>query len=299
MRTTGRYTAEDGTRIWYRIQGSGPPMVLCDGVGCDGYVWPYVMDHFEESFTIIRWHYRGHGNSDEPADPEALTIGHMCQDMHGILEHLRQNGTIDAPTMLVGHSMGCQVILEYAHRYPAEVRGLVPICGSYGRPLDTFQESSDGRAGISPIKIFIEKMIQLVESHPDLVNAVWTMGFNSPLSWPLASRTEVNAELVRRVEFMPYLRHMGRIKAQTFLRTLRHAAEHTTEEYLDNLDVPSLVVAAKNDRFTPMRLSEEMSQRLPDASLVVLPEGTHTAPLEQPELLIEFMEDFIASLKSS
>jgi pimeloyl-ACP methyl ester carboxylesterase len=249
------------------------------------------MDAFDESYTFIRWHYRGHGNSKEPSDPNALSIETLVEDLHGILNLLEGLGELTQPPLLIGHSMGCQVILEFAHRHPEQVRALVPICGSYGHPLDTFQ--GVGAGGGASFKIFVEKMLTVVEKHPGLVNTIWTRAFSSRLSWILASNTELNMDLISRADFMPYLRHMGRIKAPIFIRMLTFAAEHTSEEYIESLQLPVLIIAGKHDRFTPMHLSEKMQELLPDARLVILPEGSHTAPLEMPEMINEALSDFL------
>jgi pimeloyl-ACP methyl ester carboxylesterase len=285
MRLRGWFDAADGTRVWYGLQGQGPTIVLCDGVGCDGYVWPYLMDHFDEDFTFVRWHYRGHGNSTEPADPDHLDLPYLVEDLHGLLAALQRQGEVTLPAIFIGHSMGCQVILEYAWRFPDQVRALIPVCGSYGHPLDTFLNSKAFRS-------FFSSLLGAVDRAPGVANAIWSRGFTSPLSWPIAARTEVNAALVSRAEFMPYLKHMGRISPATFLRMLHFAARHTTEPWLPQIKAPALVVAAENDNFTPMYLSERMVGLLPDAELFVIPEGTHTAPLERPDLLNEVVERF-------
>jgi pimeloyl-ACP methyl ester carboxylesterase len=294
MRRTGWFTASDGTRVWYRLQGSGPPVVLCDGIGCDGYVWPYLIDAFEDSYTFIRWHYRGHGNSEEPKDLDNLSIETLVDDLHGILDVLEGDGDIAEPPILIGHSMGCQVILEFAHRHPDQVRAIVPICGSYGHPLDTFQQGGSGRG--PSFKGVIETMIKVVEKRPELVNAIWSRAFSSRLSWILASNTELNVDLISRADFMPYLKHMGRIKAAIFMRMLSFAAEHTSEDYIESLNLPVLIIAGKHDRFTPMHLSETMRDLIPGARLVILPEGSHTAPLEMPEMINEALGAFLAEL---
>ena len=247
------------------------------------------MDHFDDRYTFVRWHYRGHGNSAEPQDPDALSIQHLVDDLHGILHGLAKAGEISVPVVLVGHSMGCQVILEYALTHPEDVAALIPICGSHGRPLDTFQDTPAFKRLLSPL-------ISAADSAPRVVGALWSRAMKNPFSWSVASRTEVNPELVRRRDFMPYLQHMGRIRPVTFLRMLRHAADHSTLDRLGKINVPVLVVAGELDGFTPMRLSEEMVAALPKGELAVLPEGTHTAPLELPDVLAGFLERFLTAL---
>lgn len=271
------------------MDGQGPTLVLCDGIGCDGYVWPFLMDHFDDRYTFVRWHYRGHGNSGEPSEADALSIQDLVGDLRGILNRLADDGEIALPVVLVGHSMGCQVILEYALTHPEDVVAVIPICGSHGRPLDTFRDTPAFRKLLSPL-------IAAADRAPRVAGALWSRAMKNPLSWSVAARTEVNPELVRRRDFMPYLQHMGRIRPVTFLRMLRHAAEHSTLDRLGQITVPVLVVAGEHDNFTPMRLSEEMAAQLPRGELAVLPAGTHTAPLELPDVLNEFIERFLTAL---
>ena len=43
-----------------------PGAVLCDGLGCDGFVWKYLQPYLQQSHRVLRWHYRGHGRSGLP-----------------------------------------------------------------------------------------------------------------------------------------------------------------------------------------------------------------------------------------
>src|SRR5205809_463414 len=55
--------AADGTRLYTKVRGEGRPVVLCDGLGCDGFVWRYLEEPLAAQYQVVRWHYRGHGLS--------------------------------------------------------------------------------------------------------------------------------------------------------------------------------------------------------------------------------------------
>ncbi|MEO1271850.1 MAG: alpha/beta hydrolase, partial [Myxococcota bacterium] len=282
MRRTGTWNAEDGTALWFGLDGvQGPTVVLCDGLGCDGYAWPYIIDRLEGRFSLVRWHYRGHGNSEEPADLNTgLGVERFAHDLHGILNHaaaLDEEGTPtpSRPVILVGHSLGCQVALEYAHHYPDEIAALVMLCGASGRVLDTFRDTDRFRNVLRPLLAAVDKA-------PLLVNTLWRGVLSSPLGW-VASRGEVNLKRLRRRDFMPYLQHMGKVRPEVFLRTLADAAEHDASPLLPTIAAPTLVVAGALDNFTPVHRSQELAEQIPNSTLLILEEGTHTAPLEHPE----------------
>src|SRR5438309_11227485 len=67
--TEGFAQGRDGTRIHWSVTGHGAPaLVCCDGIGCDGFAWKYIIRDFAPTHRIVRWHYRGHGRSGLPAD---------------------------------------------------------------------------------------------------------------------------------------------------------------------------------------------------------------------------------------
>ena len=56
-------TSSVGTPLWTGIAGSGPAVVLCDGLGCDGYVWKHILTDLRRDHTVVRLHYRGHSDT--------------------------------------------------------------------------------------------------------------------------------------------------------------------------------------------------------------------------------------------
>ena len=54
-----------------------------------------------------------------------------------------------------------------------------------------------------------------------------------------------------------------------------------------------LIVAGDKDSFTPPEISEAMAEVLPQARLLMIPGGTHVAPLEHHELVWLGIEKFL------
>lgn len=70
-------------------------------------------------------------------------------------------------------------------------------------------------------------------------------------------------------------------------------ALHSAEDVLEKVKVPTLVIAGERDIFTPLWLSEEMADRIPGAQLLIIPQGSHAALVEQPQLLCLAVEKFL------
>ncbi len=60
------------------------------------------------------------------------------------------------------------------------------------------------------------------------------------------------------------------------MRTLRRALEDPIEDKLGEIEAPTLVVRPERDHLVPAYWTERVAELIPDAELVVLPEGRRT-----------------------
>lgn len=272
----------DGAELYYQVTGDGEPgIVLCDGLGCDGFAWKYLAPHLSRKHRVLRWHYRGHGRSGIPEDRERIGMLYTCDDLQRVMDAAGLERAV-----LFGHSMGVQVALEFHRRYASRVRGLVLLCGSYGNPLDTFHDSD-------VLKKLFPTLRRVVERFPEQSARLIHAALRTELAVQLAITLEMNRERIARNDLAPYFEHLARMDPVVFVRTLDSLSEHSAWDHLLHVDVPSLVIAGERDKFTPGWLSRKMASRIPDAELVLIPDGTHTAPLEAPGLVEVRVERFL------
>lgn len=277
----GFATAGDGTRLFWGTRGEGPPIVLNDGIGCDGFAWKYLLPHLSADHRAVHWHYRAHGRSGLPVDPGRIDIPAHARDLVSVLDAL----DIDR-AVLVGHSMGTQVALETYRLAPERVRALVLICGSYGKVTATFH-------GSDVLKQVLPAILDLVERRKGLARALWGR-IPSKLAFHIARLSkEVDALSIREEDFRPYMEHVALMDPSLFLGMLRFAGEHTAEDLLERVDVPTLVVNAERDTFTPPVLAQHMADTIPDAELFTLRGASHAAPIEQPVALQLRIDKFL------
>ena len=272
----------DGTQIYVQVIGQGEPLVLVDGVGCDGFIWHHFIPFFREKYRLVHMHYRGHGFSAPPKDLARMRVGDYREDLRTVLDEL----SVEKP-VLVGHSMGVQVILDFALTYPDRVAALIPVCGSYGRPLDTFHDTH-------LLSLALPYLHGLVERFPRRIQWLWTKANSSALAYYVASLSEVNGTLVSKEEMDGYFGHLASMDVKVFMAALRGVALHTVEPRLGEVKQPTLVVGGERDTFTPARLSHRMAEKIPGAELLMMPGGTHVAPLEIPELIHLRVDRFLS-----
>jgi pimeloyl-ACP methyl ester carboxylesterase len=283
--------APDGTRLFVRTAG-GPRdagegatyAILCDGIACDGFIWKYLWDELPSLMPVAHWNYRGHGRSAMPADPNQVDIQALAADLMAVRRFVG-----NPPCVLFGHSMGCQVALEELRRRRESVRGLVLLCGSYGRVTKTFR-------GVPILEMILPKVIAAVQKNPSFVRALWER-IPSDMALRLALRAgDLDPDHFHIEDLRPYVTHMRSLDLQLFLRMLTAAGEHSAEDILPTIDVPVLVVAGERDTFTPLFLAEAMAKAMPKAELFVVKNGSHVAPLEQHELVNDKIRSFLSGI---
>lgn len=268
----------DGTRLFWGLRGpvesgsatTAPTVFLNDGIGCDGFAWKYLQPYLADRHRVIHWHYRAHGRSGLPVDRARIDVPAHARDLLALMDAHEVDEAI-----LFGHSMGTQLALEAYRLAPERVSGLVLVCGSYGRVTSTFH-------GSDMLRQVLPGLLETVDKRRGLARALWGR-MPVKLAFRLARMAkEVDGLAIREEDFRPYLEHVASMDPAIFLAMLRHAGEHTAEDILELIEVPTLVIAAERDTFTPALLATQMAESISEAELYVLRGASHAAPVEQP-----------------
>ena len=278
----GFANASDGTRLWWRASGRGSPaVILNDGISCAGYIWRHLFPALAERRRVLHWNYRGHGRSALPHDVERVAIPDCADDLVAVLDAAGEPSAV-----LAGHSMGVQVCLEAHRRHPQRVRGLALLCGVPGRVLDHFHGSRLLAASFPHIE-------KAVLRAPRLARWCFRQALATELAVQIGLRFEVNRQLLPREDLERYLAEAAAVDVEVYARMLASAARHDAGDHLPKVNVPVLVVAGEKDTWTPFSLSLSMRASIPGSDLLVLRAGTHTGPLEHPELVALRLEKFL------
>lgn len=290
-------TANDGTRLIVRnwAEGEGAPLILCDGLGCDGYIWKYVERRFAGERPIFHMQYRGHGRSQVPRDLDTIRVDVIVDDLAMALD----DAGIERGVWL-GHSMGVQVALESFRRLPDRIDGLALLCGACERPIDTWHHAffpdEAPPFGNRLMQRIFDGLSRGVIDHWRFVRPVWQRLLRTNTAYQLAVTGELNPDLVRAEDFRPYLEHLAEMDMRVFARLARDLAEHSARDVLPAIDVPTLVVGGGRDRFAPLWVIEELHGLIPDAELLRLVLGSHAAPIEEPRLIERALERLLAQV---
>lgn len=201
------------------------------------------------------------GFADEPGLPESFES----------LKDWLATRLPEEPSLLVGHSIGGMLALDFALDHPDRVAGLVLICTTpaFGGPDPSFKEA-------------------FLKARLSGLNAGKTMPEIAPeLARGYLGEWADKAVLALAEDMAAAIPEM------TFRRVLETLVTFNRRNDLGEVSCPCLIVAGTHDQSAPPKTMAKMAERLPSARYVELDAG-HGLPLECPETLARVIQDFRA-----
>ena len=267
-----------GASLYSRAIGRGQPVIVLHG-GPDfdhRYLLP-ELDRLADGFRLIYYDQRGRGDSANGVRPEDVTLASDLDD----LDQVRQFYRMDAPVLL-GHSWGTVLALEYALRHPTHVSRLIL--------MNPAPASASDVAVLR--KAYLERLGADMDSQKEIVaSAAYQAG--EPETVAARYRIHFKHALVRPEDYESLMARMkaafvrqgreGIVKARAvedrlYLDTWQ-ALGYDLMPKLGALRIPTLVITGDHD-FIPREIAEHIAHALPDARLVVLKDCGHFAYLE-------------------
>lgn len=254
--------------MYFARHGTGlPPLVFVHGYTCDHADWRFQLVDLAKDHTVVACDLRGHGQT--PAQLADCSVETYGADVVEMLAALELNEVI-----LVGHSLGCRVVLEAARRQSSRLAGLVLIEGFWPN---------------------LESPAHLEQTMHDKISAMGFAGFITERFAAMFPFPSVYAEpILARARRMP-----PEIGANVLARAFWWDGRKL-DPALAGLKLPALVIQSA---FGEARLAHEtesldrMRRLKPDAQIAVLPHAGHFTQLEAPDAVNRLIRSFVARLK--
>jgi pimeloyl-ACP methyl ester carboxylesterase len=270
-----------GINLNVKVIGRGYPLVLMHGgPGADLYTL-MAFKPCADQFTLVFYDHRCNGRS-EGADVSTMTWENLTADA----DSLREKLGFDKWAVL-GHSFGGYVALEYALRYPNRLSHLVLVdTGGDNRWAQENAPKVLAQRGFSPEIVnlsrrFFNGQIEPGEMFPAL------MKFGNAYSYHISPRQ------------VPHMIIKG---LQTKMRpeALIYAESHflkgwSVMDRLNEIKVPTLVVAGRHDFQFPPEHQEELAAGISNSRLVIIERAGHNVHDEQPGEVQRVLREFLAS----
>jgi len=245
-----------------RAGNGGPPLFFVHGLACDATDWRAQVDAFSPRTTVAACDLPGHGAS--PAVPADCTIEAYGRAVADTLTELSV-----PPAILVGHSMGCRVVLAATRARPEAVAGLVLVDGSRigaGDPEAAGQAMADELVGDGYLRFMRQ--------------------FFGSMFVPSSDRELAQAVIDRALRFPADL-------GRPLLRNLAGWDAGEVEAALDAVDVPVLAIQSTTMDTARERVSltaglsspwiDLVRAHLPGAVVEIVPGTSHFPQIERAD----------------
>jgi pimeloyl-ACP methyl ester carboxylesterase len=264
----------NGVELDYESVGEGTPIVFSHEFGGDRHSWEPQIRHFSRRYRCVAYSHRGFPPSTVPASPDAYSQEQLVEDLRAVLAGL---GIERAH--LVGLSMGGNVVLNLALRYPELCRAVV-VAGTGSGTVDRAE--------------WERGMAENVATLTNQGTAAFVERYGAGPTRQQLRRKDPKgyAEFLAAFE-----RHSALGSALTLQGVmLRRPTIFALEERLKQLRVPTLIVVGDED--TPcVEPALFMKRHIPDAGLLVLPRTGHAINLEEPHLFNQAVEEFLHAVE--
>jgi 3-oxoadipate enol-lactonase len=242
-------------------EGDGPPLVLLHCLGVDHHFWDFAKP-LSTDFTLFRYDLPGHGASAAP--PSGYSIADLSGQLAGLIEE-HKTGRVH----LAGISLGGLIAQHFAATRPELVDRLILI--------DTTPRYTDEMRSM-----WAERAATARQTGPaSLIEGLLKI-------WFTAAAIERNGAEVQYVRST-----IGKCSGEGYALACEALAGADLRSQLAQIRSPTLVVCGDEDIPSFLDSSRLLSSAIPDATLGWIPNARHASVLEQPDVGLQIMADFL------
>ncbi len=249
-----------GPLYYERMGRSGPVMAFVHPNPLDQSCWMFQMAHFSTWFRCIAMDIPGYGRS--PKADAGLTL----RDIAVACWEAIDDAWPGESAVLVGCSVGSQIIPYMYHRHPARTAALI-MSG----------------VGYDPAKAFAGRLIEAYSKEGIDYRGLHIVQGMSP-----AFRATATAQFFARL----FQERSSSVDVPSLIHQFRAHQMPDPEDHHSAISCPALIITGTEDGAHPT--SFRLRDRIPGCELKVMPGGGHTSHLEQPwlfnQMMIEFLE---------
>lgn len=279
----------DETEISYKtnfakdkIDPNRPLLVFNYGLVCSQYQWSYQIPFFERfNYQILLHDYRCHFDSSKDKDISTCTYENILSDMQQLLDLFDTQNIV-----LIGHSMGVNISLEFAKRHPKKVSKLVLVSGTALPPSDMMFDST----AFNTLMPMIEKT---AKKFPKIHNFIIKNAYKSKIIRKFVHEGGFNPKESSDEFVKIYLKKIGELNPMLFFQLYNEMQRHSIINSLEKIKAKTLIIGGDNDNIIPNHFQFIFKKYIKDSELYVVRDGSHVPQADFPDQVNERIKVFL------
>lgn len=291
-------TALGTFNVWTKQVGNNPKikvLLLHGGPGATSEYWEAADSYFPNAgIQYFYYDQLGSGKSENPNDERLWNVDRFVDEV----EQVRKALGLDASNFIIlGHSWGGILGLEYAIKYQENLKGLI-ISNMVSSIPDYIDYANKVLGPQLPEEVL--KKIKFYEQKEDYSNPEY-LGLieeyyypkhvlrMSPSEWPnpvLRAFANLNYPL--------YLKMQGPSEFGVVGNAILKGWDRTND--LSTISIPTLTIGAKYDTMDPKAM-EKMSKLVQNGKYLYCPEGSHLAMYDDQNTYFRGVIDFLNAIE--
>lgn len=253
-------------QLYYRQIGQGQPFVILHGLYGSADNWMGFARKLSDKFWCIVPDLRNHGQSAHSVN---FSYQDMCTD---ICELLNRCG-ITTPIVLMGHSMGGRVAMEFAKQYPQRVSHLVVV------DISPLSYTNYPRVGLLNHQLILQSMLNI-----NLSNYTKRIDVEVILADCIADRGLAQfllKNLARNVDGSFY----WRLNLQAIANNYENLLKGINEQNY-NCTIPALFVKAQHSAYITPEDEDAIHTLYSKSKIIEIANANHWVHVDQPQCLL-------------
>ncbi len=283
--------AVDGYKVVVYSFGSGDDVLLClnggPGLPCD-YLRESHAPLADHGYRVVAYDQLGCGASDKPDDASLWTITRYVEEVEAVRTALGLG-----KVHMLGQSWGGWLTIEYGVTYPENLATVI-LCNTCGDMPHLISELDRHRAALGPETVAMMQRHEAAGTldHPEYEAAITLLNHRHVCrlaAWPAPLKRSLedwNQDVYGVMQGPNEFLYTGNLKDWNRIPDMHRIA------------CPALIVVGQHDELTPA-CALRMKNALPDATVTVFPNSSHTPFYEEPEAYRETLLGFLAKHRAA
>ncbi|NET35429.1 MAG: alpha/beta hydrolase [Cyanothece sp. SIO1E1] len=276
------YIHTNGIRLHYVTQGAGPLMLMLHGFPEFWYSWRHQIPEFAQDYKVVAIDLRGYNDSDKPQDADAYVMSEFIKDVEGVIRGLGYDRCT-----LVAHDWGGAIAWNFAYAYPEMLDRLImlnmPHPAKFAEGLRTPQQLlRSWYIFFFQIPWLPELLLQALD-YQAVALAFTDMAVNEDAFTPADIEAYKDAAAKR-----------GALSAMVnYYRNIFQSSLLRREWSI--LEVPTLMIWGEQDEALGKELTDGTEALVRDFQIQYIADSSHWVQQEQPQLVNQYMRQFLES----